>query len=80
MQTRTYEQKVPIWNGEKVEVNKMTQIITTDTTVPKLGVMLVGLGGNNGSTFTAGILANKKNVSWVSKTGTHQPNFFGSFT
>ena len=28
--------------------------------VPKLGVMLVGLGGNNGSTFTAGLIANKR--------------------
>ena len=35
-------------------------LIQTETKVPKLGVMLVGLGGNNGSTFTAGILANKK--------------------
>ena len=33
--------------------------IKTDTRVPKLGVMLVGLGGNNGSTFTAGVLANR---------------------
>lgn len=28
--------------------------------VPKLGVMLVGLGGNNGTTLVAGILANKQ--------------------
>lgn len=34
--------------------------IKTNKAVPKLGVMLVGLGGNNGSTFTAGILANRK--------------------
>jgi myo-inositol-1-phosphate synthase len=33
--------------------------IVTDKRVPKLGVMLVGLGGNNGSTFVAGLLANK---------------------
>ena len=33
--------------------------IVTERKVPKLGVMLVGLGGNNGSTFVAGILANK---------------------
>jgi len=42
--------------------------------------MLVGLGGNNGSTFTAGILANKKRQSWESKRGTEHPNFHGSFT
>ena len=34
--------------------------ISTVKHVPKLGVMLVGLGGNNGSTFVAGLLANKK--------------------
>jgi len=42
--------------------------------------MLVGLGGNNGSTFTAGILANKLDVEWETKNGTQKPNFFGSFT
>lgn len=36
--------------------------IITSKKVPKLGVMLVGLGGNNGSTFTAGILANRKHL------------------
>jgi myo-inositol-1-phosphate synthase len=42
--------------------------------------MLVGLGGNNGSTFTAGILANKKQQSWETKNGMQHPNFYGSFT
>jgi myo-inositol-1-phosphate synthase len=31
--------------------------------------MLVGLGGNNGSTLVAGILANKKKITWDSKNG-----------
>jgi len=38
--------------------------LITEKTVPKIGVMLVGLGGNNGSTFTAGIIANKRQLSW----------------
>jgi myo-inositol-1-phosphate synthase len=38
--------------------------------VPKLGIMLVGLGGNNGSTLVAGIIANKKKLSWDTKNGT----------
>jgi myo-inositol-1-phosphate synthase len=42
--------------------------------------MLVGLGGNNGSTFVAGLLANKLGVNWESKQGTMKPNFYGSFT
>jgi len=55
-------------------------VITTVKKVPKLGVMLVGLGGNNGSTLVAGILANKHRLSWESKNGTQNANFYGSFT
>jgi len=60
--TNTYEQSVPMWNEEANQqvVNKLVHEIKTKPKVPKIGVMLVGLGGNNGSTFTAGILANKK--------------------
>lgn len=54
--------------------------IQTEKKVPKLGVMLVGLGGNNGSTFTAGILANRKQLTWATKNGPCSANFFGSFT
>lgn len=46
--------------------------------VPKVGVMLVGWGGNNGTTFTGAYLANKHNLSWETKLGTKQPNWFGS--
>jgi myo-inositol-1-phosphate synthase len=42
--------------------------------------MLVGLGGNNGSTFTAGLLANKKGLTWMTKAGEMKSNFYGSFT
>lgn len=44
------------------------------------GVMLVGWGGNNGSTITAGILANKNKLSWRTKRGEQSANFFGSIT
>lgn len=54
--------------------------IRTETKVPKLGVMLVGLGGNNGSTFTAGILANSKQLTWQTRNGEQSANFYGSFT
>lgn len=56
-----------------VEVNFKVQ-----RNVPKLGVMLVGWGGNNGTTFTGAFLANKHNVSWNTKSGQKQPNWFGS--
>jgi myo-inositol-1-phosphate synthase len=42
--------------------------------------MLVGLGGNNGSTFVAGILANKRRLSWETRSGTVTANFYGSLT
>ena len=42
--------------------------------------MLVGLGGNNGSTFTAGVIANKKKLNWATRSGESSANFYGSFT
>lgn len=54
--------------------------ILVDQKVPKLGVMLVGWGGNNGSTFTAGLIANRKNLTWKTRYGEHRANFFGSLT
>jgi len=54
--------------------------ITTEKKVPKLGLMIVGLGGNNGSTLTAGLLANRLGTKWVSKRGEQTPNYYGSFT
>ncbi|KAF2569576.1 hypothetical protein F2Q68_00027213 [Brassica cretica] len=42
--------------------------------------MLVGWGGNNGSTLTAGVIANKEGISWATKDGVQQANYFGSLT
>ncbi len=52
----------------------------TDKRVPKLGVMLVGWGGNNGTTVTAGVLANRHGVEWRAKSGVRKPNYYGSLT
>jgi myo-inositol-1-phosphate synthase len=49
-----------------------------DMILPKLGLMMVGLGGNNGTTITGGYLANKHNICWNDKKGVHTPNFLGS--
>lgn len=54
--------------------------IEMDTKVPKLGILIVGLGGNNGTTVTAGLLANKKNLTWRTKKGKQTANYYGSFT
>jgi myo-inositol-1-phosphate synthase len=48
--------------------------------VPRTGAMLVGWGGNNGTTVTGGILANKHNITWHTKAGVQEPNWYGSLT
>ncbi|XP_069042129.1 inositol-3-phosphate synthase 1-A [Lepisosteus oculatus] len=50
----------------------------TERKLPKLGVMLVGWGGNNGTTVTAAVLANRLGLSWRTKTGWKKANYFGS--
>ncbi|KAI7866297.1 hypothetical protein BDF14DRAFT_1728714 [Spinellus fusiger] len=52
----------------------------TERTVPRVGVMIVGWGGNNGSTLSAAILAHQRNITWHTKSGEHKPNFMGSLT
>ncbi|XP_022173378.1 inositol-3-phosphate synthase [Myzus persicae] len=54
--------------------------IRTKREVPKTGLMLVGLGGNNGSTLVAGLIANKYGITWETKSGVKTPNWFGSIT
>ena len=43
-------------------------------------IMLVGWGGNNGSTLTAGIIANREGITWKTKEGIKKPNYYGSLT
>ncbi|CAJ0564567.1 unnamed protein product, partial [Mesorhabditis spiculigera] len=46
----------------------------------KTGLMLVGIGGNNGSTTVGAMIANREKMSWRNREGTHHANYFGSFT
>jgi myo-inositol-1-phosphate synthase len=50
----------------------------TERKVPKTGMMLVGWGGNNGTTVTAGIIANRRNLVWDTKEGPREANYYGS--
>lgn len=43
-------------------------------------IMLVGLGGNNGSTLVGGVIANREGITWKTKEGVRVPNYFGSLT
>ena len=40
--------------------------------------MLVGMGGNNGTTLVATILANRHNIAWHTKSTVQRPNYIGS--
>jgi myo-inositol-1-phosphate synthase len=40
--------------------------------------MMIGLGGNNGTTLAATITANRENISWHTKSGVQKPNYIGS--
>ncbi|MCJ1251080.1 Myo-inositol-1-phosphate synthase [Trapelia coarctata] len=46
--------------------------------VGKVGMMLVGWGGNNGSTVTAGIIANHRGLVWDTREGKRTANYYGS--
>lgn len=46
----------------------------------KVGLLLVGMGGNNGTTIIGGLLANKLKLKWNTKHGQHEANMYGSMT
>jgi len=72
---------VKIVDGQIVAVPKKTQYtFRTARRVPKVGVMLVGWGGNNGTTVSGAILANKLGLTWNTKEGVQSSNYFGSLT
>ena len=77
-----YRQNICKKDGNKLNITKKTSIINfkTDKKKCKLGVMLVGLGGNNGITFLSGIIANKNKITWKTKKGVKHANYLGSIT
>uniref|UniRef100_A0A452GS21 inositol-3-phosphate synthase n=1 Tax=Gopherus agassizii TaxID=38772 RepID=A0A452GS21_9SAUR len=62
----------------KVKPQSTKFTFRTERQVPRLGVMLVGWGGNNGTTVTAAVLANRLGLSWMTKTGRKYANYYGS--
>ena len=63
-------------------VKLVDEVLTfrTERRVPKTGLMLVGWGGNNGSTITASLMAHRHQVAWQDKEKVHTPDFLGSLT
>lgn len=57
--------------GGKFIATPTTDSLTfrTKCHVPRVGCMLIGWGGNSGSTVTASVLANKHNMMWRTKEG-----------
>ena len=80
----TYENSIVSINKETNEYN--VENIETDLTfkvdlkVPRVGVLLVGLGGNNGTTFTAATIANREKIKFQTREGEIESNYFGSVT
>lgn len=52
----------------------------TNTKIGKVGLMLIGMGGNNGTTIIGGIIANRENITWNTKKGIQTSNMYGSMT
>jgi myo-inositol-1-phosphate synthase len=79
--SHSFTERFTEFNENGTYENKLVEhTIETEATVPKLGLMLVGLGGNNGSTLLTGLLAHKLKTSWETKTGIQHPTYHGSFT
>ena len=45
-----------------------------------MGLLMVGFGGNNGSTILGGIIANREQLQWHTKKGVQRANMYGSMT
>lgn len=67
-----------VLDGAKVKLTKDHLEFVTQRKARKVGLMLVGWGGNNGTTVTGGILANRHGLSWNTKEGKHDADYFGS--
>jgi myo-inositol-1-phosphate synthase len=79
--THEFTEHINIVNADNsISAVKQQHQIGVIRTAPKMGLMLVGWGGNNGSSLTAGVLANKNKMTWKTKTGVKSANYFGSLT
>lgn len=66
-------------DGKYVATPKETNYdFQVDRKVGRVGMMLVGWGGNNGTTVTAGIIANRRNLVWDTREGQRAANYYGS--
>eukprot|EP01090_Pellita_catalonica_P004128 TRINITY_DN13971_c0_g1_i1.p1 TRINITY_DN13971_c0_g1~~TRINITY_DN13971_c0_g1_i1.p1 ORF type:complete len:515 (-),score=94.07 TRINITY_DN13971_c0_g1_i1:45-1589(-) len=78
----TYRTTTTWAEGDEILVAPKEEKYTfkTKIKVPKVGAMIVGLAGNNGSTLVGGVIANRENITWRVKEGVQTPNYWGSLT
>ena len=67
-------------NGDKYVATPKETVydFKVERKVGKVGMMLVGWGGNNGTTVTAGIIANRRGLTWDTREGPRAANYYGS--
>ncbi|THU98029.1 inositol-3-phosphate synthase [Dendrothele bispora CBS 962.96] len=71
--------EVTVSNGQYNIVPTVQNVeFRTKRAPAKTGLMMIGMGGNNGTTLCATILANRHNIVWHTKNGVQQPNYIGS--
>jgi len=63
-----------------VKVESTTYHFRTNKDIGKVGLLMVGFGGNNGSTILGGIIANRYALEWNTKKGVQKANMYGSLT
>ena len=66
--------------NKKVRVDAKNYAFRTEKLPGRVGLLMVGLGGNNGSTILGGLLANKNKVVWNTKKGEQKATMYGSMT
>jgi myo-inositol-1-phosphate synthase len=73
---------VQVTDGPEISCKpRSTKVVFKTQAKPrKTGVCLVGWGGNNGSTVTAGVIANRRQLKWRTKEKEHKADYFGSVT
>lgn len=67
-------------NGTYGKISEKKYKFKTKRDTGKVGLMLVGMGGNNGTTIIGGLLANKFQIKWNTKKGQQEANMYGSMT
>jgi myo-inositol-1-phosphate synthase len=78
----TYHSNTAVLNNDVLIVTpqKRRYKFSTCRHIPKHGLMMVGWGGNNGSTTTASVLANQRDLRWDTLRGEQRANYYGSVT